>query len=221
MINNEFTRQWLERITRESDAPVDFGMALPVQRRHRRGHRERGGVAGVRRGLVHHRGDVARRRGLRQQALMARNPAAQTAFGPMVQVAIEQYETPERRLVDDDLALSILPAGQRAIVRAMRLALPAPPDDIGGRAGGGRARGRSSRAANASSMTSLDEALPDIDAVVILGAGMDTRGYRLARRSDIPVFEVDLPVNIDAQEGRRAARDRRGADVGSPGALGL
>jgi NAD(P)-dependent dehydrogenase (short-subunit alcohol dehydrogenase family) len=31
MINNEFTRQWLERITRESDAPVDFGMALPVQ----------------------------------------------------------------------------------------------------------------------------------------------------------------------------------------------
>ena len=25
---------------------------------------------------------------------------------------------------------------------------------------------------------------------------MDTRGYRLARRSDIPVFEVDLAVNI-------------------------
>ena len=31
MINNEFTRQWLERITKENDAPVDFGMALPVQ----------------------------------------------------------------------------------------------------------------------------------------------------------------------------------------------
>jgi SDR family mycofactocin-dependent oxidoreductase len=31
MINNEFTRQWLERITRESETPVDFGMALPVQ----------------------------------------------------------------------------------------------------------------------------------------------------------------------------------------------
>jgi O-methyltransferase involved in polyketide biosynthesis len=45
---------------------------------------------------------------------MARNPAAQTAFGPMVQAAIEQYEPPERRLVSDDLALSILPAGQRA-----------------------------------------------------------------------------------------------------------
>ena len=36
--------------------------------------------------------------------------AAQTAFGPMVQAAIEQYEPPERRLVSDDLALSILPA---------------------------------------------------------------------------------------------------------------
>jgi methyltransferase (TIGR00027 family) len=42
----------------------------------------------------------------------------------------------------------------------------------------------------------LAEALPDIDAVVILGAGLDTRGFRLARRSDIQVFEVDLPVNI-------------------------
>ena len=31
MINNEFTRQWLARITQENDAPVDFGMALPVQ----------------------------------------------------------------------------------------------------------------------------------------------------------------------------------------------
>ena len=30
MINNEFTRQWLERITGERRA-VDFGMALPVQ----------------------------------------------------------------------------------------------------------------------------------------------------------------------------------------------
>ena len=51
---------------------------------------------------------------------MARNPAAQTAFGPMVQAAIEQYEPPEKRMADDDLAPAILPAGQRALVRAMR-----------------------------------------------------------------------------------------------------
>ena len=138
MINNEFTRQWLERITQESDAPVDFGMALPVQAVERRGHRERGGLAGVRRGLVHHRSDVAGRRGLRQQALMARNPAAQTAFGPMVQVAIEQYEPPERRLVDDDLA-AVDPARRPTRDRSRdAVAAPAPPDDIGRRAGGAR-----------------------------------------------------------------------------------
>ena len=64
----------------------------------------------------------------------------------------------------------------------------------------------------------LAEALNDVDAVVMLGAGMDTRGYRLARASDVPVFEVDLPVNIERKDGRRAARGRRTACVGSFGA---
>lgn len=40
---------------------------------------------------------------------MARNPAAQTAFGPMVLAAVEQNEPPGRRLVDDDLADLFLP----------------------------------------------------------------------------------------------------------------
>jgi methyltransferase (TIGR00027 family) len=42
----------------------------------------------------------------------------------------------------------------------------------------------------------LKETLDGIDAVVILGAGFDTRPYRLTRQVRIPVFEVDLPVNI-------------------------
>jgi len=46
----------------------------------------------------------------------------------------------------------------------------------------------------------LQQALGDIDAVVILGAGFDTRAYRLARDSDIPVFEVDQPLNIDRKK---------------------
>jgi methyltransferase (TIGR00027 family) len=126
---------------------------------------------------------------------MARNPAAQTAFGPMVQAAIEQYEPPQRRLVDDDLALAILPAGQRAIVHAMRWPLLRRLTiSAGERAVAGSWTLITCRKRYIDDK--LDEALPDIDAVVILGAGMDTRGYRLARRSDIPVFEVDLPVNI-------------------------
>jgi methyltransferase (TIGR00027 family) len=130
---------------------------------------------------------------------MARNPAAQTAFGPMVQAAIEQYEPPERRLVEDDLALSILPVGQRAIVRAMRwpllrrLTISAGERAVPGSWSLITCRKRFID-------DKLAEALGDIDAVVVLGAGMDTRAYRLARRSDIPVFEVDLPVNIERKK---------------------
>jgi len=126
---------------------------------------------------------------------MARNPAAQTAFGPMVQAAIEQYEPPERRLVSDDLAQSILPAGQRAMVRAMRWPLLRRLTiSAGERAVPGSWSLIACRKRYIDDK--LDEALPNIDSVVVLGAGMDTRAYRLARRSDIPVFEVDLPVNI-------------------------
>ena len=126
---------------------------------------------------------------------MARNPAAQTAFGPMVEAAIEQYEPPERRLVNDDLAAAILPAGQRWVVRAMRWPLLRR---LTISAGEKAMRGSWAIICCRKRFIDdkLDEALEDIDAVVILGAGMDTRGLRLARRSDIPVFEVDLPVNV-------------------------
>jgi methyltransferase (TIGR00027 family) len=135
---------------------------------------------------------------------MARNPAAQTAFGPMVQAAIEQYEPPERRLVTDDLALSILPAGQRALVHAMRWPLLRR---MAISAGERAVRGACAIVACRKRYIDdkLDESLPDIDAVVNLGAGMDTRGLRLARRSDIPVFEVDQAINI---ESKWAAVDR-------------
>lgn len=126
---------------------------------------------------------------------MARNPAAQTAFGPIVQAAIEQYEPPEHRLVYDDLAVSMLPAGQRALVRAMRWPLLRR---LTIRAGERAVPGSWALIACRKRFIDdkLDESLSGIDAVVILGSGMDTRAYRLARRSDISVFEVDLPVNI-------------------------
>jgi methyltransferase (TIGR00027 family) len=130
---------------------------------------------------------------------MARNPAAQTAFGPMVQAAIEQYEAPERRLVFDDLALPMLPAGQRTLVRAMRWPLLRGMTIS---AGERTVPGSWSLIACRKRYIDdkLDETLGDIDSAVVLGAGMDTRAYRLARRSDIPVFEVDLPVNIERKK---------------------
>jgi methyltransferase (TIGR00027 family) len=130
---------------------------------------------------------------------VARNPVAQTAFGPMVQVAIEQYEPPDRRLVDDDLALAILPAGQRATVRMMRWPLLRRLTiSLGERTVPGSWTIITCRKRYIDDK--LNEALGNIDSVVVLGAGMDTRAYRLARRSDIPVFEVDLPVNIERKK---------------------
>lgn len=122
----------------------------------------------------------------------------------MAQAAIEQFEPPDRRLVFDDLALAFLPPGQRAVVRAMRapvlrrLTIAAGERTVPGSWALIACRKRFID-------DKLDEILGDIDAVVDLGAGMDTRACRLARRSNIPVFEVDLGVNIDR---KRAAVER-------------
>lgn len=135
---------------------------------------------------------------------MPRNPAAQTAFGPMMLVAMEQSEPPGRRLVDDDLAARFLPAPTRWLVIAtppelMRRLMMAAMD----RDGPGLWSNMTCRKRYVADK--VTEALGDIDAVVVLGAGLDTLAYRLARQSDIPIFEVDQPVNID----RKAAAVRR------------
>jgi O-methyltransferase involved in polyketide biosynthesis len=38
--------------------------------------------------------------------------------------------------------------------------------------------------------------------VVILGSGMDTRPYRLPGLAQVPVYEVDLPTNINRKRDR-------------------
>ncbi|MBS9531969.1 SAM-dependent methyltransferase [Mycobacterium sp. M1] len=135
---------------------------------------------------------------------MARNRAAATAYGPMVLAAIEQHEPPGRRLVDDDLAAQFLPAPLRALVAALR---PAPLrrwfTAAVERSGPGLWANLTCRKRFIADR--LDEAGDDVDAVVVLGAGLDTLAYRLTRRARIPVFEVDQPVNI----ARKAAIVRR------------
>lgn len=135
---------------------------------------------------------------------MARNPAAQTAYGPMMLAAVEHHERPGRRLIDDDLATPFLPARMRWLVAALRPALLrrafiAAMD----RAGPGLWANLTCRKRFIADR--LDEADQDVDAVVILGAGLDTLAYRTARHTRIPIFEVDQPVNI----ARKAAAVRR------------
>ncbi|BBA87559.1 SAM-dependent methyltransferase [Mycobacterium pseudoshottsii] len=135
---------------------------------------------------------------------MTRNPAAQTAFGPMVLSAVEQNEPAEHRLVDDDLADLFLPRPLRWLVSATR---PAGIRRLFIRwsewSGSGLWVNLTCRKRFIGDK--LGEALDDVDAVAILGAGLDTRAYRLTRKVRIPIFEVDLPVNI----ARKAKTVRR------------
>ena len=127
---------------------------------------------------------------------MARNPVAQTAFGPMVLAAVEHNEPPERRLVDDDLAASFLPANLRAFVSATRVgAIRRAVIGASERSGPGLWANIACRKRLIDDR--LSDPLNEFDAVVILGAGLDTRAYRIARHSTLPVFEVDQQVNID------------------------
>jgi methyltransferase (TIGR00027 family) len=113
----------------------------------------------------------------------------------MVLSAIEHQEPPDRRLVDDDLAVSFLPKPLRALVRATRFRLVRRAVIAASeRSGPGLWANLACRKSYIDD--NLAESLPGVGAVVILGAGLDTRPYRLARHGDVPVFEVDLPVNI-------------------------
>ena len=125
----------------------------------------------------------------------APNPAA-TALGPMLAVATEQYLPPAQRLIQDELACQILPPVYKVIIYltrwpALRRLLFNSAERRGRGVWGGvlcRKRYIDDR---------LSEALNEgIQAVVNLGAGLDTRLYRLPGVSALPAFEIDLPENI-------------------------
>ncbi|GAQ33312.1 O-methyltransferase [Mycobacterium pseudoshottsii JCM 15466] len=122
----------------------------------------------------------------------------------MVLSAVEQNEPAEHRLVDDDLADLFLPRPLRWLVSATR---PAGIRRLFIRwsewSGSGLWVNLTCRKRFIGDK--LGEALDDVDAVAILGAGLDTRAYRLTRKVRIPIFEVDLPVNI----ARKAKTVRR------------
>lgn len=127
--------------------------------------------------------------------------AAKTGVSPTALIAIEQYFPKKQRIIEDDLAYRILPFGARALVRLVRpnwvrswLVLTTEKN-YPGIWGGMMCRKRY-----------IDEKLIDsgnqIEAVVNLGAGFDTRAYRLPPLSDIPVWEVDQLENIKAKQTR-------------------
>ena len=125
-----------------------------------------------------------------------RSAAARTAFGPMVIAAAEQYTPSSLRLLDDDLGARLLPPAQQPIVRAcrwrvVRNALMAVTESSAPGIWGGMI----------CSKRYADDAVAEavaggIRQVVVLGAGLDTRGVRLAAPAGAQVYELDQPVNI-------------------------
>lgn len=122
--------------------------------------------------------------------------AGQTAYGPMVQVAVEQYEPEAQRLVQDELACRFLPSGLQHVVgltrwRPLRRLLYALSEKRApGVRGGVLCRKRYID----------DKAVEAVNAglsiFVNLGAGLDTRFYRLPALAKRSAFELDLPENI-------------------------
>ena len=123
--------------------------------------------------------------------------AAQTGPGAMVLVAIEQGFPQGERIVSDELALPILPLGSRIWVRLLRPVkrwlIRKTEAKVPGLWGAITARKRY-----------IDDALTEhpAAAVVNLGAGFDTRAYRLPALSDAPVWEVDQPGSVDSKRSR-------------------
>jgi methyltransferase (TIGR00027 family) len=123
-------------------------------------------------------------------------PAAKTASGPIAIVAVEQNFPRNQRVIVDDFAHWLLPFAARVLVWMTRLnfarnwILRMTEKSFPGLWGAMICRKRYID-------QKLIESVDKIDAVVNLGAGFDTRTYRLPALSGVPVWEVDLPENIE------------------------
>ncbi len=130
---------------------------------------------------------------------MARTPAARTALGPMVIAAVEQFEPPPR-ILTDPLAIRFLPPSLALVARACRwrtarnLVIRGTESSAHGLWGAVLCRKRYADDQVAAAVAS------GVRQLVVLGAGLDTRAYRLA--GDARVFEVDLPENVDLKRTR-------------------
>ncbi len=128
------------------------------------------------------------------------NPAGQTAFGPMMIAAVEQFYPQGQRLLDDNLAGRFLPAPLRAVIELARLA---PVRNLLVKLADRKSAGVWMEVLCRKRFIDdrLREALEDgVEAVLNLGAGLDTRAYRLVPHGGIPVYEVDLPENMALKE---------------------
>jgi len=115
----------------------------------------------------------------------------------MVLVAIEQSFAESERILTDELAAPILPLDSRLWVRLLRPVrgwlVKKTEAKAPGLWGGIMARKRF--------IDDMVSAFPTA-AVVNLGAGFDTRAYRLGALAGVPVWEVDQAGSVDSKRSR-------------------
>ena len=127
--------------------------------------------------------------------------AAQTGIGPTMIVAVEQHFPSNQRVIEDPLAAEILPTVYRLIVKAMRLPMlrnwmvNASEKQVAGIWSAMTCRKRYIDEKVVAAVQGEDS----VKVIVNLGAGYDTRCYRLPDLANIPTWEVDQPVNIKAK----------------------
>jgi methyltransferase (TIGR00027 family) len=130
---------------------------------------------------------------------MARETVSRTALGAAICRLIEQYQPEETRLFSDPLAGELVGAPIRWLMRlpAVRNLTVKQTDAVAtGIYGAQICRTRF-----------IDDAVRaalsrGIRQLVILGAGLDTRPYRLPGIQRVKVFEIDLPSVQDAKKKR-------------------
>ena len=123
----------------------------------------------------------------------------QNAWGPIVQVALEQRFPPQRRVIHDPLAYTVLPVYLQLLVKVAgtsplrEMVLGVVDRKVPGVRGGVLCRKRAIDDWLTAVLTS------GVDAVVNFGAGMDTRACRFPPAQIVPVYEVDLPETVAAK----------------------
>jgi methyltransferase (TIGR00027 family) len=129
--------------------------------------------------------------------------AAKTGMGLMALVAIEQYFPEKQRIIDDSIASCMVPLWARWFLWPMRFACArnwmvlATERSTPGLWGGMMCR---KRYIDERITASVAEHV--IQEMVNLGAGFDTRAFRLPVLATLPVWEIDQQENIKAKEER-------------------
>jgi methyltransferase (TIGR00027 family) len=124
--------------------------------------------------------------------------AARTGLIPTFLVAVEQCFPRAQRIVNDDMAVRMLPGPAALFVGLLRLR--AVRDGLIGlfdKGDPGIWGGLLCRKRDIDDK--LLQASGEVDGVLSLGAGFDTRPFRLPQVSSLPMWEVDQRENIEAK----------------------